>query len=215
MIFFDIETAPLMASEMNERMPTFKPRANLKDEAKIEADIKEKREKFFDDAALSPFTGRVCAYGYASGEDKKVTLVHYNGREEDEKAILTKFWNLYVNTEDTFVGFNINNFDLPFLIRRSYVHDLTMPRDIYNPVYRRYGSRFIDMMDYWRLTNHQERISLSNFAVHVGLTPKEENGAFFHEWIKGNEDDVKKAEDYLTNDVELKRSVYQRIGLAA
>ena len=215
MIFFDIETAPLMASEMNERLPEFKARANLKDEAKIEADIKDKREKFFDEAALSPFTGRVCAYGYAAAEDKKVTLIHYNGKEADEKVILTRFWNLYINTEDSFVGFNINNFDLPFLIRRSYVWNITMPSDVYNPVYRRYGKRFIDMMDYWRLTNHQERISLSNFAIHVGLKPKEESGKFFHEWIKGDEDDVKKAEDYLTNDVELTRSVYMRIGLAA
>ena len=202
-----------MASEMNDRMPKFKARANLKDEAKIEADIKEKRDKFFDEAALSPFTGRVCAFGYATAEDKEVTLVHYNGRENGEKAILIKFWNLYLNTQDSFVGFNTASFDLPFIIRRCYAHDITMPYDIYNQVYRKFGKRFIDIMDYWRLTNHQDRISLSNFAKHVGLKPKEESGKLFHEWIKGDEDDVKKAEKYLINDVELTRSVYNMIGL--
>ena len=82
MIFFDIETSPLTAAEMDSRMPEFTARGNLKDEAKIKADIEEKRNKFFDNAALDPFTGRVCAIGMLHHEGEKPELIHYKGNPE-------------------------------------------------------------------------------------------------------------------------------------
>ena len=48
MIFFDIETGPLTAAEMETRTPEFKADKRLKDEAKIKADIEDKKNKFFD-----------------------------------------------------------------------------------------------------------------------------------------------------------------------
>ena len=56
MIFFDIETGPLAEQELNERMPVFSAKANLKDPVKIEADIAEKRKKFEEGATLNAYT---------------------------------------------------------------------------------------------------------------------------------------------------------------
>jgi len=214
MIFFDIETGPLTASEMNGRMPEFTARANLKDEAKIKADIEEKRNKFFDNAALDPFTGRVCAIGMLKHEGDIPELIHFNGDISREKDILKRFWDHYANTDESFVGFNIHSFDLPFMVKRSYVHNLVLPSNIFHSGnVRRWNARFIDLMDYWRLAVYAERISLKNFAIHCGLKPKESKGHLFHELIAGNDNDVKEAEEYLLYDCELVRLLYDRIGL--
>lgn len=214
MIFFDIETGPLTAAEMNGRMPEFTARANLKDEAKIKADIEEKRNKFFDNAALDPFTGRVCAIGMLKHEGDISELIHYKGDETREIDILKRFWHHYVNTDESYVGFNIHNFDLPYMVKRSYVYNLVLPSNIYHSGnVRRWNARFIDLMDYWRLSVYTDRISLKNFAIHCGIKPKESKGHLFHELISGNERDVKEAEEYLLYDCELVRLLYDRIGL--
>ena len=214
MIYFDIETGPLNAQEMKGRMPEFQARANLKDETKIKADIEEKRNKFFDNAALDPFTGRVCAIGLLKHEGDKPDLIHYKGDPNFEHAILVKFWNLYLKTDEIFCGFNIHNFDLPFLVKRSYAYNMTLPSNVFHSGnVRRWNARFIDLMDYWRLGVYTDRISLKRFAIHCGLKPKESKGHLFHKLISGNEDEVKEAEEYLLYDCELVRQIYDRIGL--
>ena len=120
MIYFDIETGPLTAAEMNGRMPEFTARANLKDEAKIKADIEDKRNKYFDKAALDPFTGRVCAIGLLQHEGDKPELIHYNGNPKYEHSILTKFWNRF------FIRIRFNCF-----MSKSMVQGFT---SIYSPI---------------------------------------------------------------------------------
>lgn len=214
MTFFDIETAPLTASEMQERMPQFTARANLKDEAKIKADIEEKRNKFIDQAALDPFTGRVCAIGLLKHEGDKPELIHYNGDPKQEVKIVAKFWNIINQNDESLCGFNIHNFDLPFLVKRSYALGINYPARIFdkgNP--RRWNSRFIDLMDYWRLGVYTDRISLKNFALHAGIKPKESKGHLFHKLISGNADEVKEAEEYLLYDCELCKQLYDLVAI--
>ena len=214
MIFFDIETSPLTAAEMDSRMPEFTARGNLKDEAKIKADIEEKRNKFFDNAALDTFTGRVCAIGMLHHEGEKPELIHYKGNPEYERNIILKFWNTFVNNDECFVGFNTNKFDIPFLIKRSYALDITYPPRVFSKGnVKRLNSRFIDLMDYWSLTDYKERISLKNLAIHCGLQPKESKGHLFHKLITGNAEEVKEAEEYLLYDCQLCVDIYNKIGI--
>ena len=58
---FDIETAPLADAEAY--IPPAKPRANLKDPAKIEADVREKTAASLERAALDPDLCRIVAAG--------------------------------------------------------------------------------------------------------------------------------------------------------
>ncbi len=59
---FDIETAPLVDADVY--LPTPKPRANLKDPAKIEADLAAKAAAALDKAALDPDLCRIVAAGW-------------------------------------------------------------------------------------------------------------------------------------------------------
>jgi hypothetical protein len=70
------------------------------------------------------------------------------------------------------------------------------------------GPRFLDLMDFWRLGNFQDRISLSNLAIHCGYKPKERSGKDFAGLLRT---DLKEAYKYLKNDVALVRSIYNRV----
>ena len=59
---FDIETAPLADAEAY--LPTPRPRGNLKDPAKIEADLAAKAAAALDKAALDPDLCRIVAAGW-------------------------------------------------------------------------------------------------------------------------------------------------------
>ena len=59
---FDIETASL--NDAAVYIPAPKPRANLKDPVKIEADIREKTASLLDRAALDPDLCRIVAAGW-------------------------------------------------------------------------------------------------------------------------------------------------------
>ena len=58
---FDIETGPLPIEHLEDMMPEFTAPSNWKDEAKIEAKIKEQQTKWFEKAALDARTGQVLA----------------------------------------------------------------------------------------------------------------------------------------------------------
>jgi len=216
MIFFDIETKSLTAEELLARQPKFKARSNIKNPKLIEADIEAKKDAWINKAALDPFTGRVIAIGWTQ-DDGDIICEHYGSSNESghEFNILDAFWCKFRElNEHVFCGFNILSFDLPFLIRRSFTLGVKVPKDV-NGVFnfastsgRRMNSRFLDLMDFWRLGNFQDRISLSSFAVHCGFNPKTESGKDFARLL---ETDIKSATEYLQNDVQLCRDIYNRV----
>jgi DNA polymerase elongation subunit (family B) len=213
MIFFDIETESLTAEELLLRQPKFGARANIKDPVKIEADIEAKKKAWVEKAALDPFSGRVVAIGCAQDESE-IICDHYNGEPKGERDIIDDFWEFYTREKShVFCGFNIISFDVPYLVRRSFALGIRVPKEI-NGVFnfastngRRMSTRFLDLMDFWRLGNFQDRISLSNFAVHCGFQPKEQSGKDFAGLLRT---DNKEAIRYLKNDVALVRSIYNR-----
>ena len=213
MIFFDIETESLTAEELLLRQPHFEARSNIKDPAKIEADIQAKKTAWAEKAALDPYSGRVIAIGHVKDESD-IICEHFNGETSKERQIIDDFWELYrAEPSHNLCGFNIINFDIPFLVRRSYALGVRVPKDI-NGVFnfaqssgRRMGPRFLDLMDFWRLGNFQDRISLSNLAIHCGLEGKDRSGKDFAGLLRN---DLKEAYRYLKNDVSLVRSIYNR-----
>src|SRR6516162_3865548 len=125
-IIFDVEPRPLADSELSALLPPFDPAevktGNLKDPAKIaeklaDAEANHRRD-FFDKAALDPLTGRVIAIGMLDLETDKFFIIGH----DDEARTLGEFWQAArgdMGRINPLIGFNICNFDLPFLIRRS------------------------------------------------------------------------------------------------
>jgi hypothetical protein len=239
-IVFDVETGPLADSELSALLPPFDPAevktGNLKDPAKIaeklaEAEANHRRD-FFDKAALDPLTGRVLAIGAlvftSRGEvaaplgqiaDRKEVIIGH----EDEALTLAEFWALMrgeMGRLNPMLGFNIFNFDLPFLIRRSWKLRVPVPYGIRRGRY--WGDYLIDLRECWQLGDRQARGSLDSIARHLGVGSKcvcVPHGATMGKPITGGEfaglwqSDRKLAEAYLRNDLELTAKIADALGI--
>lgn len=173
-------------------------------------------EQFRDMAALSPVTGRVLAIGYAlilPGERE------YFINSGDEVDILSAFWNRFAGCESGgAIGFNITNFDVPFLVRRSWVNDVRVPQDVFNHTGRYLSHKFVDLMCVWKCASQfgdpkHVNSKLDTVAKFFGLEGKTPGvtGADFHRLWNGSEDDRRRAGQYLVNDVKMTESIAARM----
>ena len=227
---FDVETGPLAESELSALLPQFDPAevktGNLKDPAKIAEKIAEAetnhRRDFFDKAALDPLTGRVVAIGVlvvptpGTDGDSCNSSLRTSGKfsiigHDDEAQTLREFWELTrgdMGRLNPLIGFNIFNFDLPFLIRRSWKHRIAVPLGLRRGRY--WSDQVVDLRDGWQLGDRQARGSLDSIAKHLGVGAKNGDGKAFAElW----QSDRPKAEAYLRNDVELTAKVADALGI--
>lgn len=218
LVVFDIETGPLPEERLRASLPPFDAAevkcGNLKDPEKIAAKIAEAKASyetdFFERAALRAETGRVVAIGLGRCDDLDGHLVHYiegvapGGELPDEKTLLEWFWEVfveYVETDCCFCGFNIVGFDVPFLLRRSWLNGVTVPRNVFAPGGRYLNSAaFVDLLHVWQAGDRQNFISLDRLSQFLDIGQKNGNGADFHKlW----ETDHLAAREYLTNDLAM------------
>ena len=208
-IVFDVETGPLAESELSALLPPFDPAevktGNLKDPAKIAEKIAEAeanhRRDFIERAALDPLTGRVVAIGMMDLETDAFSIIGH----DDEARTLREFWEAArgeMGRLNPMLGFNIFNFDLPFLIRRSWKHRIKVPFGIRRGRY--WGDQLVDLRDAWQLGDRQARGSLDSISKHLGVGAKNGDGKAFAELWRTNR---QQAEAYLRNDIELTAKV--------
>ena len=224
---FDLETGPLAVSDLTAMMPAFDPAevkcGNLKDPAKIaekiaEAEANHKRD-FIERAALDPLTGRVVAIGVMTFDARGPKGPSFNtgGQfsiigHDDEAQLLREFWEVTrgeMGRTNPMIGFNIFNFDLPFLFRRSWKHGVPIPFGLRRGRY--WSDQVVDLRECWQLGDRrQAKGSLDSIARHLGVGAKNGDGKAFAElW----QSDRKKAEAYLRNDIELTAKVANALGI--
>ena len=220
-IVFDVETGPLAESELSALLPPFDPAevktGNLKDPAKIAEKIAEAeanhRRDFIERAALDPLTGRVIAIGMvlADGHQDFNEGTFLIIGHEDEAKTLREFWELVrgdMGRINPLIGFNIGNFDLPFLYRRSWKHRVAVPFGIRRGRY--WSDQVVDLRDAWQLGDRQARGSLDSIARHFGVGAKNGDGKAFAELWQTNR---QQAEAYLRNDIELTAKIADVLGV--
>jgi hypothetical protein len=109
---FDIETiADPTAVAM---LDPIRPQANLKDPAKIEANIAERTQARLDKLALDPACNRIVAIGCGS-------VVTVCPDIDVEREALRNFWTAWVEYPGAKTGYNVIGFDMPTLITRSRI----------------------------------------------------------------------------------------------
>lgn len=203
-IVFDIETGPRPDTEISNLIPAFEAPKNYKDPDKIAAYISEERAAWLEKAALSAITGQILAIGFREGGQNNII-------SGDEKVMLQAFWQ---SAEDAarqgkrLVGFNIDRFDLPFLVRRSWFHCVPVPAGIITS--RGYSNPevFVDLMKEWQAGDRQEFISLDRLASFLGLGAKNGDGKEFAKlWAT----ERSLAIAYLENDLTLTEKIMVRL----
>lgn len=204
----DIETGALPLAEIIHLKPQFAAPGNYKDPVKIAESIAAQEAQWLEKAALSPLTGRVLVIGVKPFGPHSPQFF-----EGDERAMLAEFWNV-VGIGHDFVewyGHNLSFFDLPFLIKRSWLHGLPVPLSILFESNGRYfnGRRFKDTMTTFQCGNRQDFVSLNTVGKFFGLGGKaEENSANFAALYAT---DREAALAHLARDLELTEGIASRM----
>ncbi len=202
-IIFDIETAP--SDNAAEFMDEIEPPKTMKIAATIDKWRKEElpalKAAQMERAALSPITGKILCIGYCFPGDK-------NFYEGTEIGILSNFWREF-QPRNTWIGFNSNSFDWPFIIRRSMILGVEFEKHLIQDSRGYFKENFIDLMRVWQCGNRQEFISLDKAARLFGVGKKSGNGADFAKLYAENR---AAALEYLANDLEITRQLAIKMG---
>lgn len=176
--------------------------------------------KFKANAALDATTGHVVAIGYA-GPNGDGDPINCDGGPHEEGDGLAEFWGRVVNcfiNQRPMIGFNTSGFDLPFVVRRSWILGVPVPHGVGKRLGRSWvwNDLFIDLMQAWTF-GAREFVSLNTLAAAFGLAGKVDevdgvavSGAEFHRLWKENR---KVAEAYLMRDLELPAELAVRMGV--
>ena len=171
------------------------------------------RAEFIDKAALSALTCQVVAIGLKSEKGCKILA-------GDEVEIIKAFWKLYGNAvagKRRMIGHNIFGFDLPVLVRRSYILGIDVPPGLLING-RFWADVFTDTMAVWGCGS-REYVSLNDLSRVLGGPGKPTGegactGAGFAAlYLSGDPEKKKQEEEYLMNDLAMPWHVAERMGL--
>jgi hypothetical protein len=190
--------------------------------------------EFVDKAALSARTGMVKAIGYFDddGGEPMVWFLDNAFRESDdgderyyqfaqfgavayksEEVLIRSFWEIFTSGPSVhFVGHNIFGFDLPFLVRRSWLLGIDIPKGVRQGRY--WSNQFVDTMDVWACGD-RSYTKLHDLDVVCGGDGKPDDctGANFARLLDSGGADREKAFAYLVNDLRMTQRVARTLQL--
>lgn len=172
---------------------------------------------FKSKAALDPTTGRVLAIGFQAADDAGKVAIEDGGG--DEAKLIDAYWRKYAKCRATpgrprrMVGCNITGFDLPFLVRRSWILGVDVPATVRPDRY--WDSLFVDIRDRWLLGQRWGdcQSSLDTMATALGCGAKNGDGAEFARLWLGTAEERQQAVAYLRNDLAITVAVAKRLGV--
>jgi len=148
---------------------------------------------------LNPIDSKIVAIGVRNKGESKLFL-------GDEKEILTKFWEEWKrlkqeHADTVLVGFNVANFDIPFIVSKSFVHNIEIvPFSL---------KSILDVKDKinayrWGKT----RGKLKEYGELLGMDVLGMDGSQIPELCKNNDwETIKK---YLSKDLEITDKLFER-----
>lgn len=115
---FNIETVPDV--QRLKKVPPVHPDRNLKDPEKIRKNLEAKKTRQIEDASVDFRFGKIICvafYGNLNDDADESEEVIF---DKNERRLLEKFWNLAKHFE-RFITFNGLEFDIPFILTRSWL----------------------------------------------------------------------------------------------
>jgi len=216
-LIIDIETGPLPDDVLLRIHGPFDPASVKLGNAgpeKAAEKIAEAEKSYLGDlrdkAALDPMTGRVLAIGYHYPAENDTDLSH---NDDNEAALLTKFWaaaRYALDDAARVITFNGHGFDLPFLVNRSRLLGVEVPRGLLQNN-RYWHASFVDLMLLWTCGQYGKFVGLDKLAKAFGLEGKTGDGAHFYQLWNGGDKGRAEALAYLANDLKVTTEVAKKM----
>jgi uncharacterized protein YprB with RNaseH-like and TPR domain len=149
---------------------------------------------------LNPIDSKIVAIGIRYNSENSIF------QSENEVEILEKFWLKWKSIRQgssiiPVVGFNIVQFDIPFIVSRSFINNITIsPFTI---------KEIIDLREKINAYRYgKSRGKLKEFAQLIGMTPLEIDGSQVMELCINK--DYEKLKQYLEKDLEITEKIFER-----
>lgn len=195
--------ARVLHEQMREQLPRLRAAAR-----------NEHVAKFTEKAALSATTGCVKAIGILD-EQYGPLIWHAGGPDPvrieglmisplaTEPDMIAKFWDYFRGLgAETLVGWNIFGFDLPFLIRRSWMLGVDVPDSVRKGRY--WHPQLVDAMEIWGCgSRDMVKLDAIDRALGGQGKPDDCTGADFARLFDNGGQDREAALRYLRNDLEM------------
>lgn len=202
MVIFDVETVAI--ADAGQYLEPASAPANYKDEAKIAAYIAEANKAALGKAALDPDLCRVVCIGMARGGSVDISTAP---NEAHEREILKWFWQDIGNAH--LCGFNVLDFDLPVLMRRSLYLGVDYPRI---DISRYRHDRVTDLMQMLSFDGKLKFHGLSFYCKRFGIPDTDQStGADIAGMVERGEWEAVAA--HCRSDVEKTRALAERLGV--
>ncbi len=148
---------------------------------------------------LNPIDSKIIAIGIRNRGENKLFL-------GEEKEILVKFWSewkklRFGNPNILLVGFNVTNFDVPFVVVRSFIHNIEIvPFSL---------KSILDVKEKINAYRYgKTRGKLEEFGRLIGMEVLNIDGSMIPELYKNkNFENIKK---YLNKDLEITEKLFER-----
>lgn len=183
-LYLDIETCPI-DQELYGSLPDDESRLKL----------------------LNPIDSKVVAVGLKFSDSKDTIIL----QEDDEKKLLKEMWRTIEKlrgngTALRIVGFNILDFDMPFIIARCFINKVSVL-----PIS---GNEIIDLRDqvsFFRAGRTRGR--LKDFGKAMGIVLDENEGSDIARlcFQEDKQDGKKQIDKYLRKDIELTEAMHKQV----
>jgi len=199
-LFIDIETLPADESKHGILKEIYDYR--LSKGKGPEESFEEYAEKTNFDGAF----GRILCISIAFDNEPAECLT---GSEEE---IIKNFWEI-ARDVNMFIGHNIFDFDLKFILQRSVVLGIKPSKDSRDLSFARYRSYPIyDTMYEWSKWSMQNKIGLDTLAKALEVKSSKEggiDGSKIHQYFKDGK--LQEIYDYCNADVETTRAIFKKM----
>jgi predicted PolB exonuclease-like 3'-5' exonuclease len=193
MLFFDIETCGKYES-YEEFLKADPVGASIFAGKCKRLNFGEPSEGYLDKVALFPEFGKIVCLSYGIWVDGVITVKTID--DEDESVLLKKTANLFnkaatKNLAPT--GWNIKNFDIPWVVRKMLMHGIPVPSLIETHGKKPWEVSIIDLKEWWKSFSTLD-VTFEEAAYSMSIpSPKDEmHGGQVHEnyWFKANKDGI-------------------------
>jgi predicted PolB exonuclease-like 3'-5' exonuclease len=229
-VIIDIETVPEFSSfeECKKLKPalaaSFQKRAKWYADNEYRSDLTDEllSKIYFEKAPLYSEYGKIVVISCGGFKDDEVVTISFSS-EDNEKEIINNFFTFInkkiLKTPTTcIVGYNINTFDVPFIIKRAFINNISQIPSIFKIFDKKpweLSAKFKDIFVLWQM-NTRNFVSLDAVASCLGLETHKDTmdgsmvGSTFHK-----ENNLQKIVDYCEMDVILTGKVMKRLTLNA
>ena len=129
----------------------------------------------------------------------------FEGVIGDEKACINLFWDMATRDYQSLGGFNILGYDIPLILVRSMVHNIT-PKILLN--LDKYRTPYVDVMQRLSRNGAMKFKSLDWYCGRLGLGSKNDDPSEVPEMVRAG--DYERIRKYCRNDVMMTAKLFKK-----